>query len=84
MARKLIVNVVCDLHEGEQVQGARPVRFGIDGHVYQVDACPGCAARLRGVLDSFISRACRVGVLPDLLPGRAPGLDAGAGGRSPR
>jgi hypothetical protein len=84
MARKLIVNVVCDLHDSEPLPGAQPVRFGIDGHVYQVDACPGCAARLRGVLDPFVSRASRAGVLPELLPGRTPRPDAAAGGRSPR
>lgn len=72
MARKLIFDVVCDLHDGEQIPGARPVRFGIDGHVYEVDACPGCAAKLAETLHPIIVRARRVGVLPDLLPGRTP------------
>lgn len=72
MARKLIFDVVCDLHDDEQIPGARPVRFGIHGHVYEVDACPGCAARLVEILHPFIARARRAGVLPDLLPGRTP------------
>ena len=37
------------------------------------------AARLRATLDQFISRARRVRVLPDLLPGRTPQPDAAAG-----
>lgn len=69
MARKLIVDVVCDLHDGDQIPGARPVRFGINGHIYEVAACPECAARLAGALHPFIVRARRAGVLPDLLRG---------------
>ena len=64
MARKLITFRVCDLHGGEQVRGAEPVRFGIDGRVYEADACPACAARLRAVLEQFTSRASRAAGLP--------------------
>ena len=60
------------LHDSEPVPRAQPVRFGIVGRVYQVDACLGCAARLRATLDPFISRARWVRVLPDLLPDRTP------------
>lgn len=80
MASKLIVSLVCDLHDRDPVPAAQPVRFGIDGHLYQVDACPGCAARLRGVLAPFISRARPAGVLRDLLPGKLWLAAAGATG----
>lgn len=83
MARKLIVSLVCDLHDGDSVPGAQPVRFGIDGHLYQVDACPGCAARFRAVLAPFISRSRRAGVLRDLLPGKLRSAAAGTGSTSP-
>ena len=80
MASKLIVSLVCDLHDSDPVPAAQPVRFGIDGHLYQVDVCPGCAARLRGVLAPFISRARPAGVLRDLLPGKLWLAAAGATG----
>ena len=85
MARKMVVSLVCDLHDGDPVPGAQPVRFGIDGRLYQVDACSGCAARFRGVLAPFISRSRRAGVLRDLLPGKlwpaTAGVTPGTGRR---
>jgi hypothetical protein len=84
MALKLIVDVVCDLHDSDPIPAARPVRFGINGRVYDVDACPGCTARLLGLLDPIISRARQAGVLPGLLPDQAPRRRAAAGGKSRR
>ena len=48
MASKLIVSLVCDLHDSEPVPAAQPVRFGIDGHLYQVDASPGARPGFAG------------------------------------
>jgi len=68
MATKEITSLVCDLHDGDEVAGAVPVWFGLGGQLYQIDACPGCAARLRDALAEFLTRARPAGAVPDWMP----------------
>lgn len=70
MATREIVHVVCDMHADPEVAGA-PVRFGIDGQAWELDACPECAARLRGVLAEFIRHARPAGAMTTLPPRRS-------------
>jgi len=68
VATEVITSLVCDLHDNDEVAGAAPVWFGLGGQLYQIDACPGCAARLRDALAEFLSRARPAGTVPDWLP----------------
>jgi GntR family transcriptional regulator len=76
MAASEITSLVCDLHGGEEITGAAPVWLGIGGQLYQLDACPGCAARLGEALSPFLPCARPAGPVPSWLP--RP--DAPAGG----
>jgi hypothetical protein len=68
MAASEITSQVCDLHGGEEATGAAPVWLGIGGQLYQLDVCPGCAARLREALGPFLSCARPAGSVPSWLP----------------
>jgi hypothetical protein len=82
MATEEIISLVCDLHDGDEVAGAVPVWFGLGGQLYQIDACPGCAARLRDALEEFLTRARLAGAVPDWLP--RPDAPAGRAVTAPR
>ena len=68
MARKVITQVLCDLHDEDQIAGTQTIRFGLDGKVYEIDACQACAAELQGAFSRFLARARRTGTHPVLLP----------------
>jgi hypothetical protein len=74
MARKLIIRRVCDLHEAEEVATAQTIRWWIDGRVWEIDACPGCAAQIRDMLRPLAGHARAAGISPALLlpPGLVP------------
>jgi Bacterial regulatory proteins, gntR family len=67
MAASEITSLLCDLHGSEEVAGADPVWLGIGGQLYQLDACPGCAALLREALSPFIACARPAGAVPSWL-----------------
>jgi GntR family transcriptional regulator len=80
MAASEITSLVCGLHGGGEAAGAAPVWLGLSGQLYQLDACPGCAARLREALRPFLSCARLAGAVPSWLPRPdAPARRAAAG-----
>lgn len=58
MAQKTRVVLIDDLDGGEAHES---VSFGVDGVEYDIDLSTANASKLRGVLDSFVSSARRVG-----------------------
>jgi hypothetical protein len=78
MAASEITSLSCDLPGCEEVAGAAPVWLGIGGQLYQLDACPGCTARLRQALSPFLARARPAGSVPGWLarPDAPPGRPA--------
>ena len=72
MARKLITRRVCDLHGTGDVTAAQTIRWGFDGRVWEIDACPGCAAQIRGILAQLTPNARAAGTSPALLPQANP------------
>ncbi len=77
MAQKVQVMLVCDLHDDE-VEGVETVAFGLDGTMYEVDACEEHASALRDAFAPFVGAARRAG-----RGGAAPAQRRG-GGRSSR
>ena len=77
MAQKVQVMLVCDLHDDE-VEGVETVAFGLDGTMYEVDACEEHAGALRDAFAPFVGAARRAG-----RGGSAPAQRRG-GGRSSR
>ncbi len=57
MAKETITRLVDDLDGGVAHE---TVRFGLDGHLYEIDLSSRNAKKLRGELASFVERANRV------------------------
>jgi hypothetical protein len=75
MARKQIIRRLCDLHEAEEVTATQTIRWGFDGRVWEIDACPGCAAQIRNTLSQLARHARAAGTSPVLLPPSGPASD---------
>jgi hypothetical protein len=61
MAQKVQVLLVCDLHDGSEVEGAETIAFGLDGSSYEIDVCDPHAAELRDAFAPFVGQARRAG-----------------------
>lgn len=72
MAQKVQVTLVCDLHENE-VEGAETIAFGLDGSVYEIDACKEHAEALRDAFAPYIGAARRAGRAPAVPTRRGNG-----------
>ena len=75
MTHKLIIRRVCDLHEAGEVTATQTIRWGFDGRVWEIDACPGCAAQVRDTLRQLARHARAAGTSPVLLPSPDPAPD---------
>ncbi len=82
MAQKVQVLLVCDLHDGADVEGTETVVFGLDGSAYEMDVCDKHAGELRDAMAPYVGAARRAGrpaVGTSRRSGRG-GARAGAGG----
>jgi hypothetical protein len=61
MAQKVQVLLVCDLHDGDDVEGTETITFGLDGTSYEIDACDAHASALRDAFAPFVGQARRAG-----------------------
>ena len=61
MAQKVHVRTVCDLHDGDEVEGGQTIPFALDGTSYEIDACDEHAAELRDDFARYVGAARKAG-----------------------
>ena len=61
MSQRVQVLLVCDLHDGDEVEGTETVAFGLDGASYEIDVCDEHAEELRDSFAVFVGVARRAG-----------------------
>ena len=57
MSQRVQVLLVCDLHDGDEVEGTETVAFGLDGASYEIDVCDEHAEELRDSFAVFVGVA---------------------------
>lgn len=75
MAQKVTVQLLCDLHDEQDVEADETVVFGVDGATYEIELCEDHARELRAAVKPFAAAARRSGARstgPKAAPRRGP------------
>lgn len=59
MAQKVSVQLVCDLHDDQDVEAAETAAFGVDGASYELELCEEHGHQLRAAAAPFVAAGRR-------------------------
>lgn len=57
MARKVSINMVCDIDGAEYSDDGETISFGLDGTYMEIDLCPKDSAAMRKALGKYVDAA---------------------------